>query len=119
MTSDRTASGPGSRRRYSAELQAQVLAECEAAGASVAKVAMSHGINANVVHRWRQLAREGRGAAAKLAAEFVPMSLPVVSPPETGRDIQIELRRGATTMTITWPLSAAAGFGAWMRELLR
>jgi transposase len=101
-------------------MQAQVLAECAVAGASVAKVAMSHGINANVVHRWRQLAREGRGAGAKLKTEFVPVSLPLtVSPPATAADIQIELRRGATTMTITWPLSAAADFGAWMRELLR
>src|SRR6186713_2361709 len=114
MTSDRPVAGPGSRRRYSAELQAQVMAECHAPGASVAKVAMSHGINANVVHRWRQLAREGRGAAATITGEFVPVSLPA-----TARDIQIQLRRGATTMTITWPLSAAADFGAWMRELLR
>lgn len=119
MTSDRPASGPGSRRRYSAELQAQVMAECHAPGASVAKVAMSHGINANVVHRWRQLAREGRGAAATITGEFVPVSLPAASPPVTARDIQIQLRRGATTMTISWPLSAAADFGAWIRELLR
>ena len=119
MPSDRPASGPGSRRRYSAELQAQVLAECDAPGASVAKVAMSHGINANVVHRWRQLAREGRGAAATITGEFVPVSLPAVSAPANARDIQIQLRRGATAMTITWPLSAAADFGAWMRELLR
>ena len=35
------------RRRYSPEMKAQVLAECEVPGASVAKVAMSHGINAN------------------------------------------------------------------------
>jgi transposase len=119
MTSDRAASGAGSRRRYSAELQAQVLAECSAPGASVAKVAMSHGINANVVHRWRQLAREGRGTTATITGEFVPVSLPASSPAATARDIQIQLRRGATTMTISWPLSAAADFGAWMRELLR
>lgn len=119
MTSDRPASGAGSRRRYSAELQAQVLAEYGAAGASVAKVALSHGINANVVHRWRQLAREELGAPATMTGEFVPVSLPAVSPPAAARDIQIQLRRGATAMTISWPLSAAADFGAWMRELLR
>ena len=119
MPSDRPASGPRSRRRYSAELQAQVLAECGALGASVAKVAMSHGINANVVHRWRQLAREGRAAPGTVPGEFVPVSLPAVSPPANPRDIQIQLRRGATTMTITWPLSAAGDFGVWMRELLR
>jgi transposase len=50
MTSDKK-----TRRRYSESKKAQVLAECCEPGASVAKVAMAHGINANVVHRWRQL----------------------------------------------------------------
>jgi transposase len=95
------------------------MAECDAPGASVAKVAMSHGINANVVHRWRQLAREARPAHVASTGEFVPVSLPTMSPSTDLRDIQIQLRRGATTMTITWPVSAAADFGAWMRELLR
>src|SRR5574337_359932 len=119
MASDKPASGPGSRRRYSAQLQAQVMAECDAPGASVAKVAMSHGINANVVHRWRQLARQGEAALPAAAGEFVPVSLPARVPPTHERGIQIQLRRGTTTMTITWPVSAAADFGAWMRELLR
>jgi len=44
------------RWRYTAEMKAQVVAQCEGSGASVAKVAMAHGINANVVHRWRRLA---------------------------------------------------------------
>ena len=57
MASEHTAR----RRRYSQEMKARVLAECEVPGASVAKVAMSHGINANVVHGWRKLAR---GASA-------------------------------------------------------
>jgi len=30
-----------------------VLAQCAAPGASVSKVAMSHGLNANLVHGWR------------------------------------------------------------------
>jgi transposase-like protein len=37
------------------------MAARDAPGASVAKVATSHGINANVVQRWRQLARERDG----------------------------------------------------------
>ena len=119
MTSDGLAAGAGSRRRYSAEVRAQVLAQCNAPGASVAKVAMSHGINANIVHRWRQLARQARPALAAAAGEFVPVSLPAISLPANTGDIQIQLRRGATAMTITWPLSAAADFGTWMRELLR
>ena len=119
MTSDKPASGPGSRRRYSAELQAQVMSECDAPGASVAKVAMAHGINANVVHRWRQLARKRRSAVPESSGGFVPVSLPAMSPSMDTSDIQIQLRRGTTAMTSTWPVSAAAEFAAWMRELLR
>ena len=46
---------PVLRRRHSAQVKAQVLAECAEAGASVAKVAMSHALNANIVHGWRKL----------------------------------------------------------------
>lgn len=44
------------RRRHSAELKALVLDECAQPGASVAAIAMAHGINANVVHKWRRIA---------------------------------------------------------------
>ena len=68
MESDKAAS----RRRYSEKQKLQVMAECDATGNSVAKVAMAHGINANVVHRWRQAARGGvrirRGARPSVVA---------------------------------------------------
>lgn len=104
------------RRRHSAELKAQVLSECAQPGASVASIAMSHGINANVVHKWRRLANAG--AKPVPTVSFIPVALPepAASPQH---DIRMELRRGATTMTITWPATAAADCAAWMRELLR
>ena len=122
------------RRRHSAQLKALVLEQCAVLGASVAKVAMSHGLNANIVHGWRKLAREGDAAGArptpspaivpaKLVAgvpQFVPVSLtPTPSPTPAPADIQIELRRGATAVKITWPIEAAVDCAAWMRELLR
>jgi transposase len=108
------------RRRYSPELKAQVMAECDAPGASVAKVAMSHGINANVVHGWRKLAREGGAASIVTRGEFVPVALePTPVPAVAERGIEVELRRGAVTMKVTWPSSATADFAAWTRELLR
>lgn len=58
MTSEKTKT----RRRYDARLKAQILAECDAPGASVAKVAMSHG-NDNVVHRRPLDLRAGTEAA--------------------------------------------------------
>ena len=108
------------RRRYDEGFKTQILAECDAPGASVAKVAMSHGINANVVHGWRKLAREAGDSVAPKPLEFVPVR--VVSPAipaAAERGIEVELRRGAVMMKIIWPPSATADFAAWTRELLR
>ena len=51
-------SGKRVRSNHSAEFKTQVLEQCQVTGASVAKVAMDHGINANLVHIWRKLARQ-------------------------------------------------------------
>ena len=104
------------RRRHSAEVKAQILAECAQPGASVARVALAHGINANIVHKWRRLAAGNVIPAA--TAAFVPLSLPgpVAGP---AADIRIELRHGATSMAVTWPVAAAAECAAWVRELLQ
>ncbi len=105
-----------SRRRHSAELKQQILAECARPGASVASVALSHGINANVVHKWRRLAH-----APSLdlhVPAFVPVALPAPSC-APAPDIRIELSRGATSVTLTWPVSVAEHCAAWMRDLLK
>ena len=116
MASEQTAR----RRRYSKEMKAQVLAQCDVLGALVAKVAMSHGINANVVHGWRKLARGSNGAPVAKVPEFVPVALEAaVVARSSERGIEVELRRGAVTMKLTWPVSAAVDFAAWTRELLR
>jgi len=119
------------RQNRSPELKAQVLAECERPGASVAKVALAHGVNANLVHGWRRLDRERRQAeaaeaktleasAAPLieAMPFVPVSVAASAIPIEAA-IEIELRRGPLMMKASWPLSAAAQCAAWAREILR
>ena len=115
MTSGKTKT----RRRYDARIKAQILAECEAPGASVAKVAMSHGINDNVVHRWRQLAREAGAVSVAAAPTFVPVALPAPTDPVPVADVHIELRRGTTTVLIAWPGSAVGELASFTRELLR
>lgn len=108
------------RRRHGTELKAQVLSECAQPGASVASVAMSHAINANVVHKWRRLANAAALPMSAPEASFIPVALQAqATAPAPAQDIRVELRRGATTMTITWPGSAASECAAWMRELLR
>jgi transposase len=113
------------RRRHGKALKAQVLAECGEPGASVAAVAQAHGLNANLVHKWRrgagrtpQAATRGAPVANPGAGVFVPLQSPPPAP-ATLPDIRIELRRGATSMTVSWPAELAAECAAWMRELLR
>lgn len=125
MTSHKTLT----RRRYSETKKAQVLAECCEPGASVAKVALAHGINANIVHRWRQLAREGAVVTPAKSPAFIALPLaasaglrtaaPAPAPTVATTDIRIELHRGALALSMTWPVSAAPELATWMRELLR
>ncbi|MDO9091035.1 MAG: transposase [Rubrivivax sp.] len=106
------------RRRHSAELKAQILTECAAPGASVAKVAMAHGINANIVHGWRKLAREA--GAVTVSQQFVPVAVATSAVPSSDKQaIEVELRRGAVTVKLSWPMSSAMDLSGWMRELLR
>lgn len=115
MTSDRK-----TRRRYSEMKKAQVLAECGEPGASVAKVAMAHGINANVVHRWRQLSQGQAPTELAKTSEFIALPLPAPAvPAAVAADVRVELRRGSVSINVTWPVSAAAELAAWTRELLR
>lgn len=115
------------RRRHGEDLKKQVLAECAQPGASVAAVALAHGLNANLVHKWRRGRGHRRHGAAPTvvsqgAGEFVELQLPAPSsepPCAMAPDIRIELRRGATAMNIAWPATAAGECAAWLREWLR
>jgi hypothetical protein len=59
------------------------------------------------------------GAGGEWATAGI-LALPLVrqAPPAAG-DIRIELRRGASTVTISWPAQAAGECAAWLREWLR
>jgi transposase len=97
-------------------LKTTVLAECEVPGASIAQVALTHELNANLIHKWRR--QTGKRVIAGEAASFIPVTMtPCAS--AVAADIRIELRRGALAVNVTWPLVEAASCAAWMRELLR
>ena len=86
---------------------------------------MANGVNANLARRWVVAAEQGASSGGRLLADksgvahtpaFVPVQLPCTPPTP---DIRIELRRGATAITVHWPSVEAAQCAAWMRELLR
>jgi transposase len=122
------------RRRHGEQFKAQVLAACAEPGASGSAVAVSFGLNANLVHQWRRGRgyKENRPATAEGASgsspQFVALALPappqatppaVVAAPASAEAIHAEIKRGALVVSVTWPVLAAGECAAWLRELLR
>ncbi|MBV8034876.1 transposase [Roseateles sp.] len=65
------------RRDHSPELKRELVRQCLQPGASVSSIAMAHGINANLVFKWRREHREAQAAVADLARAPAPLLLPI------------------------------------------
>ncbi len=118
---DLPAVGRRRRRLHSDEFKADAVAASSQPGVSMASVALARGINANLLRRWVREAELPAGKrltkAAPAAPAFVPVRLP--EPVMPVGEIRIDLRRGATTVTVAWPIAAAAECAQWVREVLR
>jgi transposase len=128
---------------HDAEFKTKVLAECQQPGASVAAVALAHGLNVNLLRKWlvgRGIKRTGLAAPRTVtrkpvgvdttgsSLQFIPVEIapaPVAAPAaesEQARspsfeEIHVELTRGATQLHVRWPSTEAAACTAWLREL--
>jgi transposase len=110
------------RQRRSLELKRQIVEETLTPGASVARVARAHGVNANQLFTWRRLYRQGRlGASNRTSPGLLAVRVteaPCAPGPDSGaragappRDaqthrtpsgvIQIELPKGRLRLTGT------------------
>ena len=111
------------RRRYSAEFKSDAVAACQQPGISMASVALSRGLNANLLRRWVVEAEQAgsvrlspRRAAIESNGGFMPVPL-ASSPAEAA--IRIELRSSSGVVVVQWPVSAASECAALLRELTR
>ena len=115
------------RRRHSAAFKAEAVGACRRPGVSIAAVALSRGLNANLLRRWVvEAERTGTLAIAQGPvapsepvehnASFVPVPLP---PRATEAPIHIKIRRGSSTVSVEWPASAARECALLLRELMR
>jgi transposase len=139
---------PKPRRRHSAQFRQQVIEEASRPGVRVASVARAHDLDVGLVRRWianasarerlhahaqaaRQRLREPGGVAAGLgsagapsvgsdpAASFLAISLGGGAAASPAPEIRIQFNRGPTSIGVTWPVSAAADCGHWLREVMR
>lgn len=120
-------------RTYTREFKAELVAACQVPGASIAAIAGAHTMNANVLHRWlKEHARSGchgqsdsgnanRSSVAlqQHIAAFIPVQLPMPGAEPAAQAIKVEIRKGALTMSITWPGSASADFASWAASIFK
>lgn len=68
--------GRGRYQRHSLEFKRRLVEQTLLPGASVARIAREHGVNANQVFGWRKLYREGRlGEEGKAVANLLPVTV--------------------------------------------
>jgi transposase len=127
--SNQRADGRRRRRLHSESFKADAVAAALQPGVSMAAVALSRGINANLLRRWVRESEMGTRPSATLMAAL-PQPVPSAAPPApfvalrlpapvAKKDIRVELRSGATTVTVAWPADAAGECAVWIREVLR
>lgn len=125
MDTDASVQKPA-RRKHNKAFKAQILRACAEPGASLAGIAIEHGLNPNRVQRWRREARRGE-LVLPGAAQFIPIvaasgattagqqAAPNTQPPM----IQVQVQRGAVQARISWPVQAGGDCAAWLCELFR
>lgn len=117
------------RRRHSAEFKAESVAACRRVGVSIAAVALSRSLNANLLRRWVVEAERAGTMPVAVSAASEPSSsaasgsgfLPVAisGAAHSQAMIRIEARRGSSTVSVEWPVSEARECAVVLRELLR
>ena len=107
------------RRSYSKSFKAQVIQECAQPGASIASVALSHSLNANLVHKWIRVHTQ---KAMALQPAFIPLSLQAIgtkSDSASSSTICLEIPHPRGTIKVNWPTESAAACATFLRDLLR
>ncbi len=106
------------RRTFPKAFKVQVIEECAQPGASVAGVALSHGLNANLVHKW---IRQQREPLLTRAAAFVPVPLNLIPSERANIEeltVQIDIPHHAGSLSVRWPAQDAEGCARFLRGLL-
>ena len=108
---------PQERRSYSKSFKAQVITECAHPDTSIANVALTHNLNANLVHKWIRVHAQKNLA---LQTTFIPVkALSSPAAPQIPATIRIEVPHSKGVVVVSWPAENAAECSAFLRDLLR
>ncbi len=93
------------RRTHSLEFKQSAVEASRQAGASIAGVAMAHGINANQLHKWRRQFSVARTTVVANPASLIPVAIvpdePVRSSVDDSLPGRIDIELGRVRLSIT------------------
>jgi transposase len=113
------------KRHHSLEFRQRAIDAALQPGASVAGVALAHGLNANLLRKWIKASGKAKcldplcigQEGGALTALRVRIEAPVIS--EEQREIRLDIRRGGTTIQMAWPTVEIGKLGVLLQDLLR
>lgn len=109
---------PQERRSYSTSFKAQVIAECAKPDTSTANVALTHNLNANLVHKWIRMHAQ-KNLALQTAFISVKAAPSIATHQALPATIRIEVPHFKGVVVVSWPTESAAECSAFLRDLLR
>lgn len=114
------------KRSYSPEFRADLVRQCQQLGMSCSALAISHGMNPNVLRRWIKEADQTPAPNIAMqpidsAPAFIPLPIALTPPtPESPAvPMRIEVQRNGITVVIDWPAARLSDSAVWVREILR
>jgi transposase-like protein len=104
------------RRQHAHEFKQSLVALC-LPGISISGVALSHGVNANLLRRWIKQFSALHPLPA-IPTPLVPIQVDL--PPANSADevIEISIQKSEARINIRWPGSQAKAFGYLLKDLL-
>ncbi len=116
---------PRTKRHHSLEFRQRVIDAALQPGASIAGVALAHGLNANLLRKW--IKASGKTVHQNKvcmdqepgALTALPVRIEAPAIREEPREIRIDIRRGGTTLQMAWPTAEIGKLGALLQDILR
>lgn len=111
---------PATRRRYPPEFKQKIVNLCQP-GVSIAGVALSHGLNTNLLRRWIHKQRSACPVVTPSInpVKLIPLAVTQSAPPQSDNMIEITLTGKNKTVALRWPASAASTLAPLLADWLK
>ena len=114
---------PVKRRRFAPDFKHRIVAACKQPGASVARIAREHDLNANLVHKWIRQAKANPLPVTTPAFVALPVNSTQAPRSNSGSGadecLRLEIPFRQQSIKVSWPVSQSDRCLALLRELLQ